>query len=128
MLFLKAQIMQANENISNFKVRINVTDFFSLCLRLSVELQLTSTSNACVATLQTICLQLISQVDNWTFAKHLKTVLESTKFRFKYLGWKLISVACKTIFWVSSFIAMSLHFLFTKMGPIVLNPHFCYLE
>lgn len=126
---LKIQIMHANENIPNFKWSHDQCYwFFSTLPQAQRGAVADMSANACVSSVQTIYGQLVSQVDNWKVAKHLKTVFGNTEFRFKDLGWKLISVAYKTIFLVEFLHCHEPLFLFTKMGPIALNPHFYYLK
>lgn len=57
------------------EVMINVTDFFSTLPQAQRGAAADMSANACVSSVQTIYGQLVSQVDNWKVAKHLKQYL-----------------------------------------------------
>lgn len=68
--------MHANENIPNFKWSHDQCYwFFSTLPQAQRGAAADMSANACVSSVQTIYGQLVSQVDNWKLAKHLKQYL-----------------------------------------------------
>lgn len=74
----KNQINASQSTVKKYQIlskhRISIADFFLLpqAQHGTAAKHLTCTSNACVSAIWTICLQLISQGDDWKFGEHFK--------------------------------------------------------